>query len=243
MIDFFEQHPRYLEELQQEANAPRPNIQHVRSLRQNYKVIVGWVLGAFVTKNGVAEIGSAENITRWCVIADKSDLFHDAAHMLECIMDEMLPRDDFKVDLGFSTKRRDSKSDLQYIIRLSQKEAKRIQNLYNRVARYDPDVDGHREYIKIRKALLFLKTAIRVCLYSKLPTILSAEEYERLVNQSCCPDVAASRYRYNEATGEYNRIGGQPRKRAYKLFGIAGCTVLIERAVHRYEAMLRALGH
>lgn len=242
MIDFFEQHPHYLEELQQEANAPRPNIKHVRSLRQNYKGIVGWALGAFVVKNGAAEIAAAENITRWCLLANQSDLFHDAAHMLECVMDEMAPRDDIKVDWGFKTKRRDSKSDLQYIIRLSQKEARRIQNLYNRVARYDPDVDGHREYIKIKKALLFLKTAIGVCLYSKLPTVLSSEEYERLVNSSCRPDVAASRYRFNETTGQYNRIGGQPRKSAYKLFGIDGCTVLIERTVHRYEVMLRALG-
>lgn len=243
MIDFFDQHPHYLEELQKEANAPRPNIKHVRSLRQDYKIIVGGVLGAFVVKNGAVEIFDAENITCWCLIADQSALFHDAAHMLECIMAEMAPREDVKVDLGFKAKRRDGKSDLQYIIRLSQKEAKRIQNLYNRVARFDPDVDGHREYIKIRKALLFMKTAIRVCLYSKLPTVLSADEYERLVILSCRPDMATSRYRFDETSGEYYRVGGQPRKSAYKLFGIVGCTVLIERAIHRYEIMLRALGH
>ena len=242
MINFFEQHPRYLEKFQEEANAPRPNIKHVRNLRQDYKVIVGWILGAFVVKNGAAEISADENITRWCLIADQSVLFHDAAHMLECIMDEMAPREDIKADVDFKTKRRDSKSDLQYIIRLSQKEARRIQGLYNRVARYDPDVNGHREYLKIRKALLFIKTAIGVCLYSKLPTVLSADEYDRLVMLSCRPDVAALRYRFNESTGEYRRIGGQPRKSAYKLCGIAGCTVLIERAVHRYEVMLKALG-
>lgn len=243
MINFFEQHPRYLEELNQEASAPRPNIKHVRRIRQNYKAIVGGVLGAFVVKNGAAEISAAENITRWCLIADQSALFHDAANMLECIMDEMEPRDDIKHDLGFKTKRRDSKSDLQYITHLAQKEARRIQNLYNRIARYDPNVDSHHEYLKIRKALLFLKTAIGVCLYNKLPTVLSAEEYKRLVALSCRPDVATLRYRFNETTGEYNRIGGQPRKSAYKLFGIAGCTVLIERAIHRYEVMLRALGY
>lgn len=243
MINFFEQHPRYLQKFQKEAIAPRPNIGHVRSLRQDYKVIVGRILGAFVVKNGAAEIPAAENITRWCLIANQSTLFHDAAHMLECIMDEMAPREDIKVGVGFKTKRRDSKSDLQYIIRLSQKEARRIRDLYDRVACYDPDVDSNREYLKIRKALLFIKIAVGVCLYSKLPTVLSVDEYNRLVKLSCRPDAAALRYKFIESTGEYRRIGGQPRKSAYKLFGIAGCTVLIERAVHRYAVMLRALGH
>ena len=148
-----------------------------------------------------------------------------------------------QIDLMLKNKKPESKSDLQYIIRLSRKEAKRIQNLYNRVARFDPLVNGYREYTKIRKALLFLKIAIGVCLYNKLPTVLTAKEYEKLVASSCRPDIAASRYKYNEATGEYNRIGGLPRKSAYKLFGISGCTVLIERAIHRYEVMLRALGY
>ena len=242
MIDFFEQHSHYLEELQQEAHAPRPNIKHVRNLRQQYKGITGGVLGAFVVKNGAAEIAAAENISRWCLIADHSVLFRDATHMLECIMDEMCPQNALNIDLKLKSKITDSKSDLQYIIRLSRKEAKCIRTLYNRVARFDPGVDSQREYIKIRKALLFLKTAIGICLYSKLPTVLSAEEYVKLVELSCRPDVAAARYRPNETASEYTRIGGLPRKSAYKLFGIAGCTVFIERAVHRYEVMLRALG-
>ena len=50
MINFFEQHPDYFDELQAEANAPRPNLAHVRSLRQGYKVIVGGVFGEFLQK-------------------------------------------------------------------------------------------------------------------------------------------------------------------------------------------------
>jgi len=69
------------------------------------------------------------------------------------------------------------------------------------------------------------------------------DEHSCLIALSGRPDIVQERYRFNTATGEFNRVGGLQRKSAYKLFGIAGCTVFIERAVHRYEIMLGALGH
>lgn len=242
MINFFEAYPSYVETLTREQSLPRLNLSDVKGTRNLYKEVVGRVFWKFAQKNGILDIASEKTMKQWCWIANKSVLFHDTSHMLECIMVEMRSSSP-KISLKMRNRRADSKADLQYICFLARKEAKKIRNLYNDVACYDPEVDSQFEYYKLRKALLFLKIAIGCCLYSKLPTTLSESEYDKLVELSGRPEVAEERYRYNVDRKEYNRVGGMRRKSAYLLFGIEGCEVFIERAINRYEVILRALHH
>lgn len=241
MNNFYDADSDYTMAKEKQLNAIRPNSDEVQDIRQQFKVLTGKALRAFFEKHNITEIGFPDNAACWCQIAAESQTFDEAVHMLDCIMFEMVPRDEPCIDLDLRKRTAKSKSELNSIFLLARNEAKIIRQLYNRVAQYDPAYDGNREYRKIRKALVFMKRAILACVYSKLPTILTTDEYEELQQLSGRPDVAAKRYRYNEVTREYNRIGGLPRKRAYRLFGINGCSVFVKKALHRYEVMLEAL--
>lgn len=243
MNNFYDADPTYTLAKAQQLQSIRPDYGEVQNIRQRFKQLTGRALYAFFAKHKITEIGDPRNIVCWCQIAADSHAFADAVNMIECIMMEMTPANGLHVDLDLRRNTAESKSELNTIFMLARNEAKVIRQLYNRVGQYDHAYNGKREYAKIRKALVFLKRAIFACVYSKLPTSLSCEEYAELLQLAIDPEIVPKRYRYNEITGAYNRIGGLPRKRTYKLFGFVGCAVLVKKAIHRYEVMLEALHH
>lgn len=243
MNNFYDADPTYTIAKTQQLQSIRPDYGEVQNIRQRFKQLTGRALYAFFAKHTITEIGDPRNIVCWCQIAADSHAFADAVNMIECIMMEMTPENGLRIDLDLRRKTAESKSELNTIFALARNEAKIIRQLYNRVGQYDHAYDGKREYAKIRKALVFLKRAIFACVYSKLPTSLSSDEYTELVRLSTNPEIGPERYRYNETTRAYIRIGGLSRKRAYRLFGFVGCAIFVQKAIHRYEVMLEALHH
>lgn len=243
MVDFFAQNSEYTLAKANELDSARPCVASVKNIRQDYKVLTGRAMRYYFDFNSLGGLIDQQVISCWSRMSQDSVLFRDSMGMIECILLEVISNNVPKVTLDLKKRMPESKTEFNEIIRIARKEARNVQNLYRRVAELDCNYSDSREYAKIRKALLFIKTAVHVCFFSRLPTKLSEDEYNELVRLSGRPDVVAARFRPNQATGEYMRIGAMPRKSAYKLFGIEGCTVLVRKSIRRYETMLEALRH
>lgn len=233
MDNAFSIEENYQQKIEEYYKTTHHTIDLARNIRNDYKCIVGEVLYKILPRNYLPYITEIENQVTLCDLARQSTVFNECDGTISCILRELKPNG--RRLRGVQR----TKAAFNAFYKTARKESRHIRQIYELANTQDKKYKND-EYIKLKKALFFLRIVLSTSLYAKLPTILSQTEYNDLV--ACCNEqIVAERYRFDAAANVFFRIGKQPRTPAFKLFGFNGTVVLIRKAMSRVEHQYNAL--
>lgn len=237
LFDVFSTDKEYQDMLDKFFSSSLHTIDDAREIRNRYKLLVGVVLYKNLPVRFREFIMDEGNQKELCDLARESSLFSDCSNTLKCIFSEVR-RNGVKVP-----KADDPNNWYNDFYRCAWRETRKIKSVYSSVKEQDSKYT-EAECYKLKKALLFLKIFINTSLRSRIPTLLSPDEYISLV-KCCSEQTAEKRYRFDANNNNYVRVGGFNNKakknRAFYFFGFKGAIALSRKAITRYEKMFNAL--